>query len=487
MCARCLPLHSPFVPMRGRRPRAIRPNATRTARTAAAIQGRRSAMSEDRIDEYGYNIRNELISAAKNAEGAKDVEYRYQYDDIGNRISSHDLGTNRTYIANNLNQYTSISNSAFSVSPREEFIPQFDDDGNQTLIQTASGIWQVHYNGENRPILWECVSFNSPTPNSPTPPLISMSYDRMGRRVTKNDQRFVYDGYLQIANFEEAVTNSQLTTYNSQLFIWDPTKKVATRPLVWRNGDVVAFYTHDGNKNVSEVISDEAEVDAHYEYAPFGVIAVKHGVFAADNPWRFSSEYAEDDTSTVYYNYRYYEPVKGRWLSRDPIDELGSVSLYLFSNNNLDGDQLGLIPRLGELLIMSGALRRMGNNPVVKATGFGSVLIQSALCLYSFATVNQDIPKCVRSYNAQNEFVGQCVGQAREAVSGCVGNLGGAIGGIVGAGKGFIISTILSNIGKQIGNFVGDFVKDFISEDVLKETFCDTLPKVDPCCNFEGL
>ncbi len=34
---------------------------------------------------------------------------------------------------------------------------------------------------------------------------------------------------------------------------------------------------------------------------------------------------------------------------------------------------------------------------------------------------------------------------------------------------------------------MGDFVKDFISEDVLKETFCDTLPKVDPCCDFEGL
>ena len=29
-------------------------------------------------------------------------EYAYNYDDIGNRITSTDLGTNRTYIANNL-------------------------------------------------------------------------------------------------------------------------------------------------------------------------------------------------------------------------------------------------------------------------------------------------------------------------------------------------------------------------------------------------
>jgi hypothetical protein len=138
---------------------------------------------------YGYNIRNELVSATKNSEY---TEYQYQYDDIGNRETSSERGTNSVYTANNLNQYTAV----------DDFTPQFDDDGNQTLIKTDSGIWQVHYNGENRPILWQCVSTNSITPNSSIPTLISMSYDRMVRRVTKNNQRFVYDGYLQIANFE---------------------------------------------------------------------------------------------------------------------------------------------------------------------------------------------------------------------------------------------------------------------------------------------
>ena len=278
-------------------------------------------MYETSTDEYGYNIRGELILAAKNAEGAKELEYAYRYDDIGNRITSLDLGTNRTYVANNLNQYTSISNSASSALSAGEFIPQFDDDGNQTLIQTTTGIWSVTYNGENRPILWECVSFNSPTP-----PLISMSYDRMGRRVTKNDQRFVYDGYLQIANFEEAVTNSQLTTYNSQLFIWDPTEKIATCPLVWNCGASAVYYTHDGNKNVSEVVVDNCEVSAHYEYAPFGVVTVQRGKSVAYNPWRFSCEYAEDDTATVYYNYRHFSSECGRWLTRDPVSEIAAQS-----------------------------------------------------------------------------------------------------------------------------------------------------------------
>ena len=171
---------------------------------------------------YGYNVRNELISAAKLV-GRDDpiapqsptltTEYAYQYDDIGNRLTSLDLGTNRTYTANNLNQYLEISTSDVG-RQTSVFGPQYDDDmrprrrrrvarrseateprsgrkrpRNQTLIQTSTGVWSVTYNGENRPILWTCLQSNNQTITNQT--IISMTYDRMGRRVTKNDQRFV--------------------------------------------------------------------------------------------------------------------------------------------------------------------------------------------------------------------------------------------------------------------------------------------------------
>ncbi len=42
-------------------------------------------MTETRTDAYGYNDRNELTNAVKNATLN---EYDYQYDEIGNRISS---------------------------------------------------------------------------------------------------------------------------------------------------------------------------------------------------------------------------------------------------------------------------------------------------------------------------------------------------------------------------------------------------------------
>ena len=192
-------------------------------RTAIARSG--SAMTENRTDAYGYNARGELVSGAKlGGPSSLTAEYAYQYDDIGNRITSLDLGTNRTYTANNLNQYTSITDvaeyppseasaeggsmrGASSPSQDTTFVPQFDLDGNQTLIKTSTGIWSVTYNGENRPILWSRIqSNNSNNTNNQT---ISMLFDRMGRRVeyveTENNggvittnahNRFVYNGYL---------------------------------------------------------------------------------------------------------------------------------------------------------------------------------------------------------------------------------------------------------------------------------------------------
>ena len=267
------------------------------------------AFAQNDTIAYAYNNRSELTNAVAVVDS--DYRYAYNFDAIGNRETSSERGTNSVYTANNLNQYNAV----------DDFTPQFDDDGNQTLIKTATGVWQVSYNGENRPVLWECGSTN-----------ISMSYDRMGRRVTKNNQRFVYDGYLQIANFEHQTSNIKLQT-----FIWDPIEPVATRPLAWlvlRSLGEGGYYTHDGNKNVSEVVAENGDIEAHYEYAPFGARTVSCGASAAANPWRFSSEYAEDDTATVYYNYRVFESRHGLWMSRDLLEDVGHANLYVAMRNN---------------------------------------------------------------------------------------------------------------------------------------------------------
>ena len=270
-----------------------------------------SAFTQDDLIAYGYNTRSELT----NAVAAVDSDYRYAYDfdDIGNRESSSERGTNSVYTSNNLNQYTAV----------DDFTPQFDDDGNQTLVKTATGIWSVTYNGENRPVRWA---------NGDT--VIAMSYDCRGRRVTRNGQRFIYDGYLQIANFDSKATISQL-------FIWNPAEQIATRPLVWNRNATTSFYTHDCNKNVSEIVALSGEISAHYEYEPFGAVLVAYGESVAANPWCFSCEFYDYESATMYYNYRQYNYGEGRWLSYDPL--CGGM---VYCNNNPINlrDTLGLVP-----------------------------------------------------------------------------------------------------------------------------------------------
>ena len=183
--------------------------------------GRRTSKNDE---QYGYNVRNELIAAD---------EVSYAYDDIGNRT----IAEGKTHTANNLNQYTVI----------DDFSPQYDDDGNQTLIKTETGIWSVIYNAENRPIRWQ--SGDS---------VITMAFDRMGRRVEMRTQsadsdtlqRFVYDNYLCIQQLRGA-DNALFHSY-----VWDPTEPIATRPLIFLpSSGVLSYYFHDGNKSVSDLVS----------------------------------------------------------------------------------------------------------------------------------------------------------------------------------------------------------------------------------------
>ena len=271
-------------------------------------------MAQDEVQDYGYNTRDELISGQG---------LTYNYDDIGNRTTAE----GKTYTANNLNQYTAI----------DTFEPQYDADGNQTLIKTSTGIWSVTYNAENRPVRWEQGDV-----------VITMNFDRMGRRVFYKEEvngevtkhhRFVYDNYLCVQKLDALNNNSQIN-----LFVWDPTESVATRPLfmVANPGNYKLFYTFDGNKNVSELVHFESRngIAAHYDYAPFGAVtrAVNTSTISArdfylENPFRFSSEYHEDTLGLVYYNYRHYNPIDGRWCGRDPIGERSSLLLYIMVEN----------------------------------------------------------------------------------------------------------------------------------------------------------
>ena len=303
-----------------------------------------SAFTQNDTLSYGYNEKSELTNAV--AEIDSDYRYAYRFDDIGNRETSSECGTNTCYSANALNQYTSISNLCDSASLREEFHPHFDDDGNQTLVKTATGIWQVQYNGENRPIHFVNGDM-----------VVTMIYDCAGRRVenvesvgltTSKRQTFVYDNYLCIGRMRD-----NLVDY----FTWDPTEKIQTHLLCWQSRNHITsdvrslYYTHDGRKCVSEVVRImQGEVAAHYEYSPFGISKVnvvsKQDDYAALimlNPWLMSCEYYDARIGLVYFNYRHYNPREGRWVVRDFMPEIRTLNLYGFTSIVIAPDILGLV------------------------------------------------------------------------------------------------------------------------------------------------
>ncbi len=85
-------------------------------------------------------------------------------------------------------------------------------------------------------------------------------------------------------------------------------------------------------------------MQAHYTYDAFGNTVSQCGAMAAVFRFRFSSKYLDDETGLYYYGYRFYDPALGRWLSRDPIEELGALNLNSFCLNDslCKFDYLGL-------------------------------------------------------------------------------------------------------------------------------------------------
>ena len=127
------------------------------------------------------------------------------------------------------------------------------------------------------------------------------------------------------------------------------------------------YYIADGNKNIIALKDSSGADVSTYAYTPFG--SLENPADGDENPFRFSSEYADDETGLVYYNYRYYSPQLGRWIKRDPIEEQGGVNLYgMVTNNGISlVDNLGyslaselLFPTLDDVTDIPAIMRANG-------------------------------------------------------------------------------------------------------------------------------
>ena len=108
---------------------------------------------------------------------------------------------------------------------------------------------------------------------------------------------------------------------------------------------VPSFPTFHGNGNITAWVNAGGTVIARQRFDAFGNIIEQTGT--APSRYGFSTKPIELVTGFLYYGYRWYDPITGRWPSRDPIEEGGGANLYTFAFNNSikNIDYLGMNPR----------------------------------------------------------------------------------------------------------------------------------------------
>jgi RHS repeat-associated protein len=292
---------------------------------------------------YGYDPLGQVTSAAYGA-GANDS---YAYDKAGNRSTATVFalgGTAKTYHANNANQYTTITGVPAPIS--------YDFNGNLTQQNHNTYTWDSH----NRLL--------SVVPNNPATgaKALHYTYDGLHRRIVRQIRewnggswtnldtiRFLYDAWNVVEEHNIIGSGQPLArtrTWGTDLSgSFQGAGGVGGLLLTEEvsGGTTTAYHYHyDGNGNVTEITDNTGSSAATYRYDAFGNTLLATGNYAAQNRYRFSTKPLDAEVPAAplyYYGYRYYDPVTGRWPSRDPIEEEGGLNLHGF----VDGDSVNYI------------------------------------------------------------------------------------------------------------------------------------------------
>ena len=176
---------------------------------------------------------------------------------------------------------------------------------------------------------------------------ITFKYDYLGRRVekkvvrgttTESHLRFVWRGWLLVAELNAASNNALVKTYT-----WGPDISGSFGGAGGNGGvlmvedheaDEKFFPAYDAQGNVTGLIDTSGNLDAAYEYDPFGKLIRYAGTRSTSMSLLYGTKYLDMETGLIYYGYRYYNPRQGRFINRDPIGEEGGINLYGFVDNN---------------------------------------------------------------------------------------------------------------------------------------------------------
>jgi RHS repeat-associated protein len=269
--------------------------------------------------------------------GVPNEDETFTYDPVGNWLA-YRKDTNgspvldQTRSNNQDNQLTQIDGSSQDI--------EYDRAGNAIKIRPgAGGDWNKHFS-----LVWDAWNRLVELKDENGVTVQMNAYDGLSRRTTKESGGAVTHTYWsdRWKPVEERIGSA---TTAARSYLW------GERPghrdeLVLRDRDT------DGNGTLDErlyatmdyfngtaVLNSSGAVQERYTYSAFGVRRIMAADFSprstSSHAWDFGFQGQFRDVETGWYNYgyRFYVPMLGRWINRDPIGEIGGVNLYTFVQN----------------------------------------------------------------------------------------------------------------------------------------------------------
>ena len=273
---------------------------------------------------YAYDSINQVTNADY-AHLPANRDLTYNYDAWGNRTNYHNAFGTSTYT------YTANTNEivGLSLNNRLNIAYSTDNNGNITkeiynLLGKNTKTINYDWNSENK-----LNSITYQIPNQ-TNNVLSFAYDDFGNRVKKSvngGNSYYLNNGLTVLNELDATGAVTKTIVNGLNQIAEIDKD---NNILYVNQDILGS---------AALLTNNTGVIVHqYSYDPFGNLASELGEEDKDTKYLYTNQEFDPESDLYYYNARYYNPLLGRFLSKDPIihraDGVLGFNEYIYVKNN---------------------------------------------------------------------------------------------------------------------------------------------------------
>jgi RHS repeat-associated protein len=256
----------------------------------------------------------------------------YSLDPVGNWNSKTTNGVTQTRAYNSTNELIEINSTSLT----------YDANGN--VVNDGSNTYA--YDEENR--------LTQVTRNSDSAVVGKYQYDALSRRVqkiadpagTSVTTHFFYDDARVIEEQDGAGSTQATYVYGNYI----------DEVLTMNRAGQTYYYHQNALWSVEAITDSTAKPVERYSYDAYGLAAVTDGSFnpisqnswgtphsAIGNPWMFAGRQLDEETGLYYYRARYYDPNKGRFMQRDPLEYVDGMNVfeYVSSRPTYSADPTG--------------------------------------------------------------------------------------------------------------------------------------------------